>query len=362
MAVKETGVSYYGLNSPESARRDFEDMRAHHCTAVLLALTEFDLFFYKPMIPKIVDEAKKCGLTVYLNTWGIGKFFGGEPPSVFLQECHPHDRQWTALTGEPIAAASPSSPAFQDYFWGILEELARTCNADGFFWDEPHYAMPVYQVSYQSTTDFTCRSPITQEIFKTKYGYEMPKTLSKTVLKFRFDQANHLLSEGSRIVKSVNPRLQVTQCSLPADNHFYSSFARGFDNWEKIAFNHHYDVFSTSILVDGNDPLDAHRDLAKKTVDLAKQNNKPSQRWIQSFFRSPRDLENIRRVVHIYADEGVDSIFSWTYRAGKGTILSAPDADAVWNILGEAYGQVLAGSKQYDTVNDDISAVVNGTV
>lgn len=343
MAVTETGVSYYGISYPEHARKDFEEMKAHNCTAVLLSLTEFDLFFWKYNIPKIVDEAKKLGLKVYLNTWGVGKFFGGEPPSVFLQECSVEDRQWSALTGEPLAAASPSSPAFREYFWGLLEELARTCDADGFFWDEPHYAMPVYPVSYQSTTDFTCRSPITQAVFKEKYGYEMPKTLTKTVLNFRFDQANEILSEGSRVVKAINPALSVTQCSLPADNHFYSSHARGFDNWEKIAFNPDYDVFSTSILVDGNDPLIAHRNLAQKTVSLARQNKKPSQRWVQSFFRSPEDLETIKDICKIYAEEGVDSIFSWTYRAGKGTLLQAPDPDAVWKILGEAYGEVLEG-------------------
>jgi hypothetical protein len=202
--------------------------------------------------------------------------------------------------------------------------------------------MPIYPISYQSSSDFTCRSPITQKIFKEKYGYKMPKTLTKTVLKFRFNQANELLSEASRIVKSINPKLSVTQCSLPADNHFYLSHARGFDNWEAIAFNNNYDVFSTSILVDGNDSMLAHRNLAKKTVALAKINNKKSQRWIQSFFRSPENLNTIKDIVHIYADEGVDSIFSWTYMAGKGTILSAPEPDKVWKILGEAYGEVLS--------------------
>ena len=163
MAVTETGVSYYGISYVEHARKDFQEMKNNNVTAVLLSLTEFDIFFWKPNIPKIVDEAKRLGfiikyiinlgLKVYLNTWGIGKFFGGEAPSLFLQECHIEDRQWSALTGEPIAAASPSSPAFREYFWGIVEELARTCNADGFFWDEPHYAMPVYPISYLSTTE-----------------------------------------------------------------------------------------------------------------------------------------------------------------------------------------------------------------
>jgi hypothetical protein len=110
MSVKETGVSYYGISYTDTVRKDFLEIKAHNCTAVLLALTEFDIFFWKPQIPKIVDEAKKIGLTVYLNTWGIGKFFGGEAPSLFLQESDVQDRQFSALTGHPLPA-SPSSPA-----------------------------------------------------------------------------------------------------------------------------------------------------------------------------------------------------------------------------------------------------------
>ena len=38
MAVKETGVSYYGISYPEHARRDFQEMIDHNCNAVILAL------------------------------------------------------------------------------------------------------------------------------------------------------------------------------------------------------------------------------------------------------------------------------------------------------------------------------------
>lgn len=342
MAVTETGVSYYGFSQLEHAEKDFNEMKSRNCTAVLLALTEFDIFFRKPMIPKIVETAKKIGLTVYINTWGIGKFFGGEAPSLFLQECDIADRQFSALTGEPLAAASPSSPAFREYMWGIIDELARTCDADGFFWDEPHYAMPIYPVSYQSTTDWTCRSKITQQIFREKYGYDMPKILSRQVRKFRHDQANEILQECSRIAKSRNTDLQITQCSLPANNNYYLSQQRGFDDWEEIAARQDIDVFSTSIIVDYNAPISVHRKIADQTVDLAHRNGKRAQRWVMSYFDSPDDLDFIKEVVHTYADAGVDSIFSWTYKAGKGTFLSAPKPDSVWEVLTEAFGEVLS--------------------
>lgn len=342
--VRETGVSYYGMSYPEHAQRDFEEMKRHHCTAVLLALTEFDIFFWYPTIPKIVEVAKKLGLTVYLDTWGIGKFFGGEPPSIFLQE-NIHNRQVTALTGEPVAAACPNSPAFREYFYGIVEKLSRDCDSDGFFWDEPHYAMPIDPVGYQSTSDWTCRCSICQKLFENEYGYPMPKVLTDQVKKWRRRKANEILAQASTIAKSVKPASKVTQCSLPAENNYYLSYERGYDDWEQIAATPEYDIFSTSIVVSYDIPLIVHQRIAEKTVSLARKYNKIPQRWVMSYFQSPHDITFIQDVVRTYAQCGIESIFSWTYRAGQGTILSAPDPKLAWDTLGEAYGEVLQGAK-----------------
>ena len=273
MSVRETGVSYYGISYPEHARRDFEEMKDHHCTSVLLALTEFDLFFWKPTIPKIVEEAKRLGFKVYLDTWGIGKFFGGEPPSLFLQE-NVSNRQVTALTGEPLAAACFNSPAFREYFYGIVESLARTCDCDGFFWDEPHYAMPIEPVGDQSTADWTCYCPICRKLFENEYGYPLPKVMTDQVKKWRRRKANEILSEASRLAKSINSDLRITQCSLPAENNYYLSYERGYDDWEQIAATTHYDIFSTSIIVSYDTPLSVHQRVADKTVELAKKYQK----------------------------------------------------------------------------------------
>jgi hypothetical protein len=37
----------------------------------------------------------------------------------------------------------------------------------------------------------------------------------------------------------------------------------------------------------------------------------------------------------------VESLFTWTYRGGHGTVLAAPRAREVWDTIGRAYGQVL---------------------
>ena len=141
MAIKQTAISYYGLGYVEHAEADFKEMLEHGCTTVILAVTEFDFDFWRPNIAKIVDKAHAMGLRVLLDTWGIGKFFGGEQVSLFLQN-NTENRQVSALTGEKLVAACFNTPSFRDYFQRICLTLARETEADGFFWDEAHYALP----------------------------------------------------------------------------------------------------------------------------------------------------------------------------------------------------------------------------
>jgi len=326
LVVKETGVSLYGLTYPEHAEDHFREMLDHNCNAVLLAIMEFDLEFWYPSLIEIVKRAKNIGLTVYLDLWGVGKFFGGEQTSVFLQN-HTKNRQVTALSNEPLIAACFNTPAFRKYFIGWCRKLAEDTDSNGFFWDEPHYA--------EKPPDWTCRCGICQDLFKEEYGYEMPKIFTKEVLEFREDKAIEVLREASIAVKEVNPKLKVTSCVLPTPDPWH-----GYGNWEKTARVPEFDVFSTSIMGYGQ-PLKNYEDVAIKTVETAKKYGKESQRWVMSYYQSPDDLAFIRTLVHLYANKGVDSIFSWTYRAGKWTTLSAPEPDKVWTILGKAFGEVL---------------------
>jgi hypothetical protein len=113
--------------------------------------------------------------------------------------------------------------------------LARSCDAQGIFWDEPHFAMPIYPVGYQSTADWTCRCSVCQKLFEQEYGYTMPKVLTDQVKRFRRRKARQILQSASQLAKSIRPEWLVTQCSLPAENNYYLSYERGYDDWEQVA-------------------------------------------------------------------------------------------------------------------------------
>src|SRR5690606_26642018 len=231
MSVKETGVSYYGLSYPEHAEKDFKEMIEHNCNAVLLALSEFDIDFWFPNIIKVTKIAKDLGLKVYLNTWGIGKWFGGEPPSNFLTN-NAGNRQVSAFTGEQLPAACFNTTAFRDYFYTIIEKLATEVDADGFFWDEPHYALPK---SYASITggagdDWACRCSTCKQKFKERFGYKMPKVLTKEVVNFREDEALAILKEAAARIKEIKPDNKVITCVHATINTYYVKENRGYDD------------------------------------------------------------------------------------------------------------------------------------
>lgn len=341
MAVIETGVSYYGISYPEHAQKDFQEMKEHNCNAVILALTEFDMDFWFPNIIQIVKIAKDMGLKVYLDLWGIGKFFGGEQVSLFLQN-NVHNRQVSALTDESLSTACFNTKAFRDYFFGLCEKLANEAEADGFFWDEPHYALPK---SYASITggagdDWSCRCSCCQRMFERQHGYPMPKSLAPEVIAFRQNNALDILETASRRIKQIRPESKIICCVHATLNTYYVTENRGYDNWDKIGGCDVFDFFSTTIL-SYQLPRRFFKEITRRTVDIAHKYNKISQRWIMGYYQEPEDLNEIKEIVHLYADMGVESLFAWTYRGGHGTVLAAPRALEVWDKLGEAYGEVL---------------------
>ena len=345
MAITQTSISYYGLNYVEHAEADFREMLEHGCTTVILAITEFDMDFWFPNIPKIVDKAHELGLRVLLDTWGIGKFFGGEQVSLFLQN-NIENRQVSALTGEKLPYACFNTQSFRDYFQRICLKLARETNADGFFWDEPHYAFPKSYASITGGTsdEWTCRCPVCMKKFQDYYGYEMPRIMNDDVKQFRWREALFILEDTSRKIKEINAKFEITCCVHATLNSYYVTEHRGYDNWDMVAASPYFDVFSTTI-ISWDLPESFFEHITRRTVEMAKKYGKISERWIMGYYKQPQDFSRIDQVVDLYEKLGVDRLSAWTYRGGYGTVLAAPDALKLWDRIGENYKRVIKKGK-----------------
>ncbi len=312
MAITQAAVSYYGLNYVEHAGRDFREIRDHGCNTVILAVTEFDFDFWRPNIPEIVGKAHELGLRVLLDPWGIGKYFGGEQVSLFLQN-NVENRQVSALTGEKLPYACFNTQSFRDYFQRFCLTLAREAGADGFFWDEPHYAFPKSYASITGGTgeDWTCRCPVCRSRFQEYYGYEMPKVLNDDVKTFRRREALFILEETSRKIKELNPAQEITCCVHATLNSYYVSENRGYDDWEAVAASPWFDVFSTTI-ISWELPRAFFEHITKRTVETAKKYGKKSERWLMGYYKQPADFRQIGETVDLYESFGVDRLAVWT--------------------------------------------------
>lgn len=341
MSIKQTAVSYYGLNYVEHAEKDFKEMIDHGCTTVVLAITEFDMDFWFPSINPIIKKAHEIGLKVILDPWGIGKYFGGEQISLFLQN-NINNRQVSAITGEALPYACFNTNSFRDYFQGICLKLAKATEADGFFWDEPHYAFPK---SYASITggageDWTCRCSVCQKKFSDYYGYEMPKIMNDDVKQFRWKEALFILEDTSRKIKEINNKLEITACVHATINTYYVKEYRGYDNWDMVGASPYFDVFATTI-ISWQLPMSFFKDITQRTVEIAKKYNKQSERWFMNYYKQPEDFKQMDEIVDLCVKLGVDRLAAWTYRGGYGTVLAAPDALKLWDRLGTNYKRVL---------------------
>ncbi len=345
MAIKHTAVSYYGLNYVEHAMKDFQEIKEHGCDTVILAITEFDMDFWFPNINNIVKAAHEIGLKVLADPWGIGKFFGGEQVSLFLQN-NIHNRQISALTGEPLVAACFNTRSFREYFEGICLKLAKETEVDGFFWDEPHYAKPNHVASYThgSNEDWTCRCPVCMKKFEEEYGYEMPRRINDDVRRFRRREALFTLSEASRKIKEVNPKLEITCCVLATLDDYYNPEDRGYDDWDAVCACPYFDVFSTTI-INYNMPNSFFEDITRRTVEVAKKYGKESERWISGYYSRPDDFSRIDEIIDMYDELGVDRVATWTYRGGYGTSLAAKDPLELWDNIGRNFARLQEKNK-----------------
>ncbi len=341
MSIRQTAVSYYGLNYVEHAERDFQEMVEHGCTTVILAVTEFDFDFWRPSIPAIVECARRQGLRVLIDPWGNGKYFGGEQVSKFLQD-NVENRQVSALTGERLPYACFNTNSYRDYFRTFCLTLASEAKPDGFFWDEPHYAFPkgIASITGGVADDWTCHCPVCRKRFEDYYGYPMPRYMTNDVKSFRWREALVVLSDTSKALKELNPHLEITCCVHATQNGYYVSEYRGYDNWDMVASCPYFDVFSTTI-INWALPEEFFRDITRRTVEVAHRHGKLAERWFMGYYRQPADWAQVGRWMDIADEMGVDRIAAWTYRGGYGTVVAAPDALRLWDTIGENYRRLL---------------------
>jgi hypothetical protein len=317
----EKGVSYYGVYDPRSASRDFKMMLESGLNAVLVAISEFDYWFWKEAVGQVLEEASRQGLSVYIDMWGWGRIFGGEPGSIFIEK-NPEEVQ-IGWDGSIIRAACMNS-SFRKLLIESLQEMCENYDFDGVFIDEPHYG--------RSGEAWGCYCDRCQRLFRKSYGREMERSLSEDVVEFRERSMLDFLSDVVDVVKAAGKKMTI--CMLPFEGEKRwligapDSSKMGALEFDTLATDPYWMAFGQNM----DTFVKRH---VGRLLKVCLSTGKKAQVWVQLFNvldgREDEVAEGIELIEKMeIGDRRVNSLFGWPFLAGRNSILASDNPELVW--------------------------------
>jgi hypothetical protein len=278
---------------------------------------------------KIVEASHASGLSVYANSWGVGRVFGGEANSE-LSARHPGSCQFLS-TGEAVAAICPNHPAFQEYMDGWIDAVCAA-DVDTIFWDEPHFFFRKGR-----DAEWACRCPVCRDLFRNRFGADMPTIRVPELALFRQESLLRLLERWTLRVRSHGKRNNI--CLLP------DTFDAGLPDWESVAALPALDELSSDPYWLDDDPLDkvvADYELySKRLVDLCLRRAIEPQMWLKLYrirAGSEHFAPTAARIAHA---AGIQNLMAWSWRASEWmSWLRSDDPSAAHSAMVSAFGEL----------------------
>lgn len=329
------GASYFGNRILRHVREDMKKMVDDGCNFVVHTMSEHDITYHAGTMIDIVKASHDVGLEVFLDPWGVGRVFGGESFSAFVEEYSNCRQRLNFPEGEiKINKACLNSKIFRDKMKAWIELAAKT-GTEGVFWDEPHlfFGEFTYLFGSKKRDIWGCACDVCNGIFKEKYGYEMPVDFTDDVKAFRQMTIVNFLEYLAN--EAAKKGLKNSVCLFPTTDPKY-----GIYEWERVAMIKNMDVF-------GSDPYwyaykqnvtEFVRGVSNEVIALSKKYNKEPQIWIQGY-RVPVNREDeIITAVDVAYESGVRNIATWSFEgADCMTYVRSERPEVVWQNVRDVY-------------------------
>jgi len=298
-----TGTSYFGSRILRHVKADMRKLKYQGFNFVIHTFSEYDYTYHRGNIADIVDVTHESGLKVYLDPWGVGNVFGGEPFSDFVTE-HFQDSCQLLDNGQRVHLACPNAPEFQRFMQDWLT-VAITTDADGILWDEPHFHSPSHLKGQSGR--WGCRCEHCQKIFMTKNAKPLSQIEDDQVRAFKIESLVAFLESLS--VRSSAAGLQ-NILFLTADQPAETVY-RDWQHYTKIRS---LDVISTGpYWMWAGLPLESVRDYALILKRIATENSKDHLFWIQCCkIKAERNAE-IRQAIEMAHQSGMCNFALWGF-------------------------------------------------
>lgn len=293
-----TGVAYFEGRARRHWEADLDDMVASGCTYVVHCVSEFDLRWQKDSVRRLVAATRERGMAAWLDPWGVGEVFGGEPFSRF-GAIHPEARQ-VGSDGRPTTHACLNQPAFRDFVRAWLDDVADL-GGDTVFWDEPTW-------HHGRDGTWCCRCQRCQDLFREHAGGEMPMALTPEVRAFQEWSMAELLGDVGEHARARGFRNAI--CIMPPE-----ASNPGFTDWDVAASIRALDDFGTDPywFSFGGDPAEYVERNARRTVEVADHHGLDHHVWIQAFEVPAGREPEIEIAIDAAVRGGATNLAVWSY-------------------------------------------------
>lgn len=313
----QTGVAYFEGRATRHTGPDLDDMVESGVTYVIHCYSEFDWLWQPDSIKRLIADTKARGMGVWIDPWGVGEVFGGEPFSRF-GALHPEARQ-LGSDGVIRPAACLNQPAFREYLHQWLDSAA-SIGGETVFWDEPSWWIKDRGVIW------SCRCERCQGLFRERFGTPMPLEYTAEVRQFLEESMAELLSDACLYSRHLGMRNAL--CVMPTE---WGN--PGFTQWERAAVIKGLDDFGADpYWGDHDEPEGYVTRYAAEILRVAGSQGLDHHLWVQAFsIRAGHEAE-IGVAIDAAAKAGIQNIAAWSYDGCSAmSTCTCANPEAAWD-------------------------------
>jgi hypothetical protein len=323
-----TGVAYHGNRMLSHARADMKEIAKADMDIVVHMLSHTDWDRHKNVMKDIFAITEDEGMEVWVDNWGLGGTPGDK--SHFL--CyHPEAHQiFSDGTMRPVNVCY-NHRSFVEW---TKEWVDVVYDAGGrkIFWDEPH--LP-------STADrFACACPVCKQLFKERYGREMPVIPDADCYEFQEWSIVNYFKEvtayaHSKGMENIVCVMLSSGIGISLDN--LGAFGT-LDTLDNIGSDPYWIAGGHDVT--GPDVYKFVYENTRKNLDVCAKYKKNHNIWIQSFNNPAGREEDIVYATEAAYDAGARTILAWGYYGSISNDYAAKNPEKVWTKTCEAFKRI----------------------
>lgn len=324
------GVAYHGNRILKHVEEDMKDIIEHNFNLVVHMFSHNDWDRHKNIMKEIIQMTEKLGLEVWIDNWGLGGPPGDK--SHFLSYYPDSHQIYSNGEMDPVRVCLNS----QDFrkFTKEWIDVVKEAGGKTIFWDEPHLAGKDLENGKPKV--WTCRCKRCQQLFKDKYGFEMPVDFTKEVEDFRIWTVVDYFDEVTRYSREKDMKNVV--CVMLGEE-----YGVNLSTAEEIAKLDTLDSIGSDPYWLGHKDADPYEFVSKgtkKNLEISKKYNKDHNIWIQGY-RTPNGREEeIVLATDAAYDAGARTILVWGYRGAESNDYRAENPDLAWKVIGDAMHRI----------------------